>query len=133
MPTGLILYDARVFKKLPAPWFEYEYDDEEKSNKVTTEDVFQTRNASLLGMPQFVAWDCWAGHAKTRIVGKPVLMTPDQVSGHLRDALLNHPKGTRIEFIHEHGGSEIEDLESIEKAHPLQTNPVRLQLQSNDS
>lgn len=71
LPTGLILYDARVFRYLPRPWFKYEFTDEYETRKATTEDVFQTRNASLMGMPQFCAWDCWAGHIKLKTVRKP--------------------------------------------------------------
>ena len=72
LPTGLILYDARVFRKLPPPWFDYEWADVPfNTQKATTEDVYQTRNASMLGMPQFCAWDSWAAHIKTKHVGKP--------------------------------------------------------------
>lgn len=76
LATGLILYDMRVFKNLPKPWFDYEWDDEERSKKASTEDVYQTRNASLLGMPQYVAWDCWAAHHKLSRVTKPQAITP---------------------------------------------------------
>lgn len=72
LPTGLILYDMRVFRKLPPPWFDYEWADPPFNTvKASTEDVHQTRNASMLGMPQFVAWDCWAAHIKTKYVTKP--------------------------------------------------------------
>ena len=71
LPTGLILYDIRLFKELPKPWFDYEWGDPEQTEKVTTEDIFQTRNASLMGFPQYVAWDCWAGHWKLKYVGAP--------------------------------------------------------------
>lgn len=87
LPTGLILYDARVFRKLPPPWFRYEWADKEESEKASTEDVYQTRNASLLGMPQFVTWDCWAGHIKTKIVKKPSIMSIDDVHSSLVEAV----------------------------------------------
>lgn len=88
MATGLILYDMRVFDILPPPWFKYEYRDATESEKVTTEDVYQTRNASLLGLPQMVAWDCWAGHSKDKMVGKPRIVTRDQVHESLKQAVL---------------------------------------------
>jgi hypothetical protein len=87
LPTGLILYDMRVFDVLPPPWFRYEHDPLE-AEKHTTEDVYQTRNASLLHLPQYAAWDSWAGHVKTKVVGKPLLVTRDQVHASLRQAVL---------------------------------------------
>jgi len=75
LATGLILYDIRVFKDLPKPWYAYEWKDEYQSEKAATEDIYQTRNASLMGMPQFCAWDCWAGHNKSKLVSKPTLFT----------------------------------------------------------
>ncbi len=88
LPTGLILYDMRVFDVLPPPWFCYEYPDLTQSEKATTEDVYQTRNASMLGLPQYVNWDAWAGHMKTKMVGKPQIIHRDQVHKSLRDAVL---------------------------------------------
>ena len=88
MATGLILYDMRVFDILPAPWYRYEYRDASESDKVTTEDVFQTRNASLLKLPQYVAWDCWAAHVKDKVVGKPRIVTRDMVHDSLKEAVL---------------------------------------------
>lgn len=89
LPTGLILYDLRVFDILPPPWYCYEWGDVEQSIKASTEDVFQTRNASLLGLPQFCAWDSWAGHVKTEIVRKPTILTRDMVHESLRKAVLS--------------------------------------------
>lgn len=126
LPTGLILYDARVFKNLPQPWFEYEWGDVAMTIKSTTEDVFQTRNASLLGFPQFVAWDCWAGHAKTRIVGKPRLLTPDIVSGHLRTALLNHPKGAKLRFVAEDSVVLEDNFDNVQ-AHAVRSHAKEIQ------
>jgi len=51
LPTGLILYDVRLFKALPTPWFYYEWSDKYCLKKASTEDVVQTRNASLAGFP----------------------------------------------------------------------------------
>lgn len=88
LPTGLILYDTRVFQQLDAPWFSYEWHDKYQSAKKTTEDVFQTRNASLAGLPQFVAWDCWAAHHKLKVVGKPKPLTLGGVRTMFGDAVV---------------------------------------------
>lgn len=85
-PTGLILYDTRMFYYLPPPWFDYEYGDAYQSRLVSTEDVYQTRNAALLGMPVYVAWDCWAGHWKPKLVRKPAPVSVETVKGSIREA-----------------------------------------------
>jgi hypothetical protein len=90
LPTGLILFDMRAFKMLPSnqPYFDYEYTDGWETKKATTEDVFTTRNLSMLGVPQLVLWDSWAGHVKRKIVGKPVINTIEQVAESLREPLV---------------------------------------------
>jgi hypothetical protein len=88
LPTGLILYDLRLFKTLPAPWFEYEWTDVYRTHKASTEDVYQTRNASMMGFPQFCAWDCWAAHIKTKYVTKPRPLTVKAMKAELRNAIL---------------------------------------------
>lgn len=82
LATGLILIDMRIFGgtldgkklpgKLPPPWFEYEWVDEFRSLKATTEDYYFTRNCYLLGYPQYCFWDAWAGHWKPKLVLRPV-------------------------------------------------------------
>lgn len=104
LPTGLILYDTRVFRILPPPWFEYEYADPPfNTTKATTEDVYQTRNASLLGLPQFCAWDCWAGHNKNKRVRKPRPVTSDIVSDAIARAISSGRTG-REQLVFMHGG-----------------------------
>lgn len=93
LPTGLILYDTRVFQSTKPPWYCYEYEDEYECVKVTTEDVYQTRNAGLAKCPQYVNWDAWAGHIKLKIVPKPEILTQDVVQAHLAKAILS---GRRI-------------------------------------
>jgi hypothetical protein len=92
MATGLILYDARVFKELPPPWFYYEYEDKFHKRKVSTEDIVQTRNASLLGLPQYCNWDSWAAHIKLKSVRKPRKLDVSAVPNAFADAVR---KGTR--------------------------------------
>lgn len=84
--TGLMLIDMRVFTgfkgvKLPTPWFDYEWRDHYQDEKVTTEDMFFSRNVSMvfagIGIEvNFVAWDCWSYHVKKCAIGKPMDMTP---------------------------------------------------------
>lgn len=77
-PTGLIMIDMRALERIPLPWFDYEWADYPyNTEKATTEDVYFTRNASLAGVPVFINWDSWAGHAKQEIVGKPIVPTAD--------------------------------------------------------
>jgi hypothetical protein len=116
LPTGLILYDMRVFDVLPPPWFRYEYRDQTESEKVTTEDVYQTRNASMLGMPQYCAWDCWSAHVKEKLVGKPQIVTRDQVHSSLREAVLRGVDSDhRLRMLTEtvRGNGDGESLEDI--------------------
>lgn len=90
LPTGLILYDLRVFDILPPPWYDYEYEDSPYNTmKASTEDVYQTRNASLLGLPQYCNWSAWSGHVKDKIVQKPQVITREQVHDSLVDAVLH--------------------------------------------
>jgi hypothetical protein len=79
-PTGLIAIDMRCLEVIPKPWFDYEWADPPyNTEKGSTEDVYFTRNCSLSGVPVFSNWDCWAGHVKQEIVGKPVVMTAGDV------------------------------------------------------
>lgn len=72
LPTGGLLIDTRVTAVLAPPWFYYEFADPPFNTKLaSTEDVVFTRNLSWLGVRQFVAWDCWFGHWKRLLVGKP--------------------------------------------------------------
>ena len=103
MPTGLILYDARVFRDLPRPWYDYEWGDAERSIKISTEDVYQTRNASLLKMPQFILWDSWAAHMKTKAVPKPHVHTRDMVARTMQEAILaDRNAGDRLLIVNRH-------------------------------
>lgn len=92
LPTGLILFDMRAFDILPPPWFYYEFTDRLETNKASTEDVTATRDMMFHVhlergyLPLYVAWDCWAGHVKPKIVGKPQIITADQVSNKLVEA-----------------------------------------------
>jgi hypothetical protein len=73
LPTGFILIDTRICDIMQPPWFSYEFTDEYNTNLASTEDVVFTRNASWLGIPQYCNWDCWCGHNKLYVTGKPSL------------------------------------------------------------
>ena len=51
--TGLLLIDMRAIQLLPKPWFSYEFKDDAKTEKASTEDIVFTRDLHLLGVPQF--------------------------------------------------------------------------------
>lgn len=100
LPTGVILYDIRVFRRMEAegllPWFEYEWKDKPyNTEKATTEDVYQTRNAGMLGCPQIVNWDAWAGHIKSKIVPKPEILTQDHVMRELHKGIASGVQGNQ--------------------------------------
>lgn len=91
LPTGLIMFDMRVFGYVQPPYFYYEYTDVFESEKASTEDVTATRDMSLqatrkLGYsPVFCNWDAWAGHWKPKCVSKPTVITTEQVSAKYRN------------------------------------------------
>jgi predicted O-methyltransferase YrrM len=90
VPTGLYMIDTRVGKILKPEWFYYKYHDPPyNTRKSGTEDFNFTRDASLAGVPQFCNWDAWAGHRKSRISGKPRIMSIDHVRENLRAAILS--------------------------------------------
>lgn len=108
-PTGLIAFDVRAFEltdpvKVGGPgWFYYEWTDEYRSEKASTEDVTATRDMSLAAMVTenrnilFAAWDCWAGHNKNVCVGKPRVIYANHIAEKFRAAVLNDlPQEERI-------------------------------------
>lgn len=82
-PTGCIAMDMRLFEMAePDPingkgWFYYEFKNGHHAKKDSTEDVTCTRDMAMIVQkklgynPLLCAWDCWAGHVKPVIVGKP--------------------------------------------------------------
>lgn len=107
LPTGLILIDMRCYDLVrdarraamkgkpgkPRPFFYYEYADADETEKSSTEDVVFTRDLSFAGVRQYCAWDSWAGHNKTKTVGKPFPVTPDFVAECIRTAIVNRQPG----------------------------------------
>jgi hypothetical protein len=88
LPTGLILIDCRVFEKLSHPYFAYEYSDETKSRKISTEDSVFSRNLDLVGVPQYCTWGSWCLHRKFKDVGKPELVDVKVIPQSFRDKIL---------------------------------------------
>jgi hypothetical protein len=73
-------------------WFYYQWKDAYQSEKGSTEDVTATRDMAFHGYLQLgysplrCAWDCWAGHWKTKCVPKPMVLSASQVSDKYRRA-----------------------------------------------
>jgi hypothetical protein len=97
LPTGLMLIDMRLITgftnpktnkhvQLPPPWFKYEWTDKFETDKSSTEDVYFSRNASLIGCENFVTWDCWHTHYKRHAVHKPQPINAEFVTLSLKAA-----------------------------------------------
>lgn len=105
LPTGVIAIDMRVITgfehngkkiKLPhpsvsgRPYFYYEWEDAEQTQKASTEDVTFTRDVSLLYNAHqldavFCNWDTWAVHFKTKAVSKPYGVKPHDLAKIFKD------------------------------------------------
>ena len=78
---AMSLIDLRCFDILEAwrpegnqvcpPFFRFGYHDRTESSLLFGEESM-TMNLTEAGVPVFVNWDCWAGHSKPIIHGKPV-------------------------------------------------------------
>lgn len=66
--TGLILYDMRSFGEITPPWFTFYWQDPAQLYMQASEDHYQTWKSNASGFPVYMAWDCWAGHLKTKYV-----------------------------------------------------------------
>lgn len=67
---ALSLIDMRCFDALKPPYFRFGYTDETESEVAWGEESF-TANCTEAGIPVFCNWDCWAGHSKASVFGKP--------------------------------------------------------------
>jgi hypothetical protein len=92
LPTGLMLIDMDGIRRLPHPYFDYEYVGDgppcrkcgvrspgPRLQKASTEDVFFSRNLSYVGVRQYAAWNCWSAHLKTKPVGAPQPIPPELI------------------------------------------------------
>lgn len=74
-------------------WFFYEHPDQEQTRKSSTEDVTNTREIQFAAHEKFgkdvvfCNWDSWAGHGKPRMVGKPIVVPMESVTGLYREAV----------------------------------------------
>lgn len=90
--TGLILYKLNCFQHIEPPYFYYEWTDRYQRKKASTEDCTNTRDISLgvqkaLGVEAVhINWSAWAGHHKSKCVGKPVPIYTEQVGKRYDDA-----------------------------------------------
>lgn len=101
IPTGLCLIDMRVFQGMSHPHFYYEWDGDgpkcelcglrkpgKRMQKASTEDVAWSRDIAMnwiasdgeSGGRLYCNWDAWAGHWKLSCVGKPGLLSVDDVA-----------------------------------------------------
>jgi len=108
LPTGLIMFDMEVFditdpvhtfkrlkdqgksdreaKALTSSWFSYEYGNIYEAEKHSTEDVVATRDMGMVVQklrgynPLHCAWNCWAGHYKPKLVGRPRPIYTDAIN-----------------------------------------------------
>lgn len=90
LPTGLILYDLKIFERAAPPYFYYDF-DKKFTKKESTEDVTNTRDLSFLwhdvpGAGCWVNWNSWARHVKLTEFGGPQLTTTAAIGDALRRA-----------------------------------------------
>jgi hypothetical protein len=88
LPTGLILMDMEAVAKLQPPYTYYEWTDEKEDGKASTEDVTFTRDLTMLGVPLYCNWDAWAGHWKRKCVGRPHILSSQQIGEKYRQSVL---------------------------------------------
>lgn len=121
LPTGLVLYDMRVFANMKKPFYYYEYPDEWQSQKASTEDVTQTRDQSLawyasggkIGGRVFCAWDSWAAHHKDEAVMPPVNVGADAIGASFRHAV-EQGRNTG-DKLHVFGGDRLAEFQARQK------------------
>ena len=108
--TGLLLIDMRAIQLLPKPWFSYEFKDDAKTEKASTEDIVFTRDLHLLGVPQYCFWNAWSGHWKTKMVTKPANIPLANISEAMRKVL--YDKFNRD--LNAQYGDKIRQIESLQ-------------------
>lgn len=133
LPTGVCLFTTNAFEGLAHPYFAYEF-NEQHSKKNSTEDVYLTRNISLLWHDKikqdvvFAACDSWALHHKVKKVGKPMLMSANAVHSDLRSRFLEsvgvNPEGQACEIDFTDGNSVIKELGEQQPQNPIQSRVI---------
>lgn len=131
LPTGLMLFDMRVFDILPHPYFYYEATDNRWVQKATTEDVAFSRDCALVRIPIYCAWDSWAAHIKTYRCLKPQREGVEVVNARLREIVAKgHSRDDRVESLNKNpdwpdGLPVRTDNRSAEQILPLDDGTVR--------
>lgn len=87
-PTGLCLLDMHGINWLKHPRFYYEWKDESHTEKASTEDVTFFRDLNWAGCPVYCLWDCWAGHWKNKLVGKPDYYMPTEIECRIAEGIV---------------------------------------------
>jgi hypothetical protein len=85
--TGCYACHVSAFDLLDPPYFDYEYDSPARIKVICTEDINCFRDLDVAGVPICVTWDHWAIHVKPNFIGKPQVLTPDQVWVRTREML----------------------------------------------
>lgn len=148
LATGLILIDMKVFTgfrhplfgrvEMAYPYFDYEWKGDgpkcescgqpkpgPRAEKASTEDVFFTRDAAMMGVPLYCNWDSWAVHWKRKAVGKPREVTIDMIGDHyLKSILGNRSLNERLVEIGVDRAQAVEYLKAkaIEREHGVKVN-----------
>ncbi len=100
LPTGLILIDMKAFDLLTPPYFYYEFTDIQCTQKASTEDVAFSRDCCFAGVPQYCAWDSWAGHNKNKCVRRPSPVALSHLPRHFCEKVISeHERGKKREPI----------------------------------
>jgi len=87
--TGAFACHTAAFDKIKAPYFDYEYGEENRTTVVSTEDVRCFRDLSLAGVPIVCLWSHWADHFKTMALSRPAVLTAGDVAERTRRLLLD--------------------------------------------
>jgi predicted O-methyltransferase YrrM len=76
--TGCIAYSGKCFDIIQPPWYDYTY-NAKGTEVLETEECCFHRKLFFAGVPLYVDWDNWAQHHKSNWVGKPAIVTPEQL------------------------------------------------------
>lgn len=92
-PTGVCLFATKCWEGMKHPYFYYEFTPDH-CEKRSTEDVTATRDISMYWQMTkgvevvFGAMDSWALHYKSKKVGKPKIVTIEDIGREMREAVL---------------------------------------------
>lgn len=92
-PTGVCLFATKCWEGMKHPYFYYEFTPDH-CEKRSTEDVAATRDISMYWQMTkgvevvFGAMDSWALHYKSKKVGKPKIVTIEDIGREMREAVI---------------------------------------------